>query len=246
MLLDPTLIAIAAVFLAAGLVKGALGLGLPTIGMGLLGLFLTPSAAAALLFLPSLLTNAWQALDGGALRLLLRRFWPMLVAAFVATLVFSPLLARGAPETAQFWLGLALIAYGTSGLLGWRLTVPARAEPGFGIAAGLATGFVTGATGVFVLPAVPYLAGAGLNRDQLVQAMGLSFAVSTLALGLGLWIFGAVTPGASFGSALAILPALAGMWLGGLLRTRISPTTFRRLFFLALILLGLHGVLRAI
>ena len=38
-----------------------------------------------------------------------------------------------------------------------------------------------------MIPAVPYLQALGLSRDQLVQALGLSFTVSTLALAAGLW-----------------------------------------------------------
>jgi uncharacterized protein len=197
-----------------------------------------------LLFLPSLLTNVWQGLDGRATARLLRRLWPMLAAAFAATLGFSALLAKGSSETAGFWLGAALIAYGMVGLMNWHLAVPPRSEPGFGIGAGLATGFTTGATGVFVLPAVPYLAGIGLDRDRLVQAMGLSFTVSTLALGLGLWLHDAFPPGATWGSALALLPAVLGMKLGAALRTRISASAFRTLFFLLLVALGTHGISR--
>lgn len=99
---------------------------------------------------------------------------------------------------------------------------------------------MTGATGVFVIPAVPYLGGLGLGRDDLVQALGLSFTVSTAALAVGLWMNGAV-PMQSLGiSAYAVLPALLGMWLGGWLRGRIEPETFRRWFFAGLAVLGAH------
>ncbi|HBV1052187.1 TPA: hypothetical protein MDO21_004429 [Klebsiella pneumoniae] len=37
------------IFIAAGLVKGVTGMGLPTVAMGLLGLLMPPQAAAALL-----------------------------------------------------------------------------------------------------------------------------------------------------------------------------------------------------
>ncbi|MBK4214719.1 sulfite exporter TauE/SafE family protein [Paracoccus caeni] len=244
---DPSLlIAITLVFVAAGMVKGALGLGLPTIGMGLLGLFVSPATAAGLLLLPSFLTNAWQALDGRDTAMLLRRLSPMLAAIFVSTLAFSPLLARGDAGIAAFWLGVALAAYGISGLINWHPTFPPKAEPWTGIVIGTATGLVTGATGVFVLPAVPYLTGIGMQRDRLVQAMGMSFTVSTLALGLGLFLNGAVTASAGWGSVAAILPALLGMKLGAMLRARISATTFRRLFFLLLMGLGLHAILRGL
>ena len=65
---------IAAVLVIAGLVKGAVGLGLPPIAMGLMVIVMPPVEAAALLVLPSFLTNAWQMLRGPYFRQLLRRF----------------------------------------------------------------------------------------------------------------------------------------------------------------------------
>jgi uncharacterized protein len=61
---DTTLIFIAAVFAVAGFAKGVIGLGLPTIAMGLLAIVMPPIEAAAILILPSLLTNAWQMVAG--------------------------------------------------------------------------------------------------------------------------------------------------------------------------------------
>jgi uncharacterized membrane protein YfcA len=97
---------------------------------------------------------------------------------------------------------------------------------------------VTGATGVFVIPAVPYLGSLGLDRDDLVQALGLSFTVSTFALAAGLALHGALPLATSGTSLLAVLPALIGMWLGGWLRLRVRPETFRHAFFIGLLILG--------
>ena len=54
------LLPLGCIFLAAGFVKGAIGLGLPTIGMALMTLLLAPAEAAALLLLPNLVTNLVQ------------------------------------------------------------------------------------------------------------------------------------------------------------------------------------------
>lgn len=86
----------------------------------------------------------------------------------------------------------------------------------------------------------PYLAGLGLARDELVQGLGLSFTVSTVALGLGLLWHDALEFQAISNSVVAIVPALLGMMLGGWLRRRVSPERFRRWFFIGLALLALH------
>src|SRR5579862_6722432 len=72
------------IFLVAGFVKGALGLGLPTIAMAFLTLMMPPAAAATVLILPSFVTNVWQ-LAGPQLGALLRRLWPMQLAGALAT-----------------------------------------------------------------------------------------------------------------------------------------------------------------
>jgi uncharacterized membrane protein YfcA len=111
---------------------------------------------------------------------------------------------------------------------------------------GAATGLVTGATGVFVIPAVPYLQALGLAKDDLVQALGLSFTVSTVALAIGLAKGGALHAGSLGLSLLAVLPALLGVWAGQRLRHRISPASFRRWFLICLLLLGLELALRSV
>ncbi|KQU72867.1 hypothetical protein ASC75_04110 [Aminobacter sp. DSM 101952] len=234
------LIVIGAIFVLAGLVKGVVGLGLPTVATGLLGLVMLPADAAAILLLPSFVTNVWQLLAGPDVTALLRRLRPMMLAVFLATIASAGLITSSYTTVVTSGLGLILLAYAALGLLRLRMAVPARAERWAGPLVGTATGIMTGATGVFVIPAVPYLGGLGLGRDDLVQALGLSFTVSTVALGIGLWWNGAI-PLQSMGlSGYAIVPALAGMWLGGWLRSRIDPETFRRWFFAGLALLGAH------
>ncbi|MRX34478.1 TSUP family transporter [Aminobacter sp. MDW-2] len=234
------IIVVGAVFVLAGLVKGVVGLGLPTVAMGLLGLVMLPAEAAAILLLPSFVTNIWQLLAGPDVAALVRRLWPMMTAVSAATLAFTGLIASGYTSIVTAGLGLVLLAYAALGLLKLNMSVPPVAEPWAGPVVGALTGIMTGATGVFVIPAVPYLGGIGLGRDDLVQALGLSFTVSTVALGIGLWANDAVPLHQVGMSAFAILPALAGMWLGGWLRGRIAAETFRRWFFAGLALLGAH------
>ncbi|WP_025131481.1 sulfite exporter TauE/SafE family protein [Pseudomonas sp. PH1b] len=227
-------------FLLAGMVKGVIGLGLPTIAMGLLGLAMAPAQAAALLIIPATLTNLWQLAFGGHLPALLKRLWPMLLAIFVGTGAGSLWLGIEGGQWVVRALGAALLLYALSGLWLPTLRLAPSRERWLAPLCGLVTGVITSATGVFVIPAVPYLQALGLNRDQLVQALGLSFTVSTLALAAGLLWRGALG-GAELGASLLTLaPALLGMWLGQWLRQRISALLFKRVFFVGLGLLGGH------
>jgi uncharacterized membrane protein YfcA len=245
-ILPAHLLPIAATFLLAGLVKGVIGLGLPTVAMGLLGLVMPPAQAAVLLLVPSLVTNVWQLLAGPRLNALLVRLWGMMVGVCVGTWAGSGLITGATAHFATIALGAALVLYAIVGLARLRLSIPVRKERWAGPVIGVITGLVTGATGVFVLPAVPYLGALGLERDDLVQALGLSFTVSTLALAAGLASHGALPLQAAGASLFALVPALAGMALGGRLRAQIRPETFRLCFFVGLLALGFgltwHGL----
>lgn len=241
----PDVAIVAAVFLAAGAVKGVLGMGLPTLAMGLLGLFMPVATAASLLTIPSLMTNLWQMLSGPRLPAVLQRLWSMQVG--IAGGVALAGLAFPAPPEAlgRRLLGACLVLYGACGLLRRSSRrLPARWEALAGPLAGAFTGVITGCTGVFVLPAVPYLQSLQLGKNELAQALGLCFTTSTLALGTALVVQGHMGLRTSLGSLILVLPALLGMWLGQRVREGMSEAAFRRCFMLGLSSLGAWLALR--
>ncbi|SPZ36497.1 putative permease [Agrobacterium tumefaciens] len=169
----------------------------------------------------------------------------MMIAIAAGTLLSVRLMTAGAGIWTTSALGLCLAAYAAYSLFAKPFAIPARLEPKLSPTIGLATGLLTGGTGIFVVPAVPYIQSLGFTRDDLVQALGLSFTVSTVALAVGLASQGAFHVEHLSLSALAILPALLGMWLGQKIRNIVSPATFRRWFLICLLLLGAELFLRA-
>jgi uncharacterized membrane protein YfcA len=245
---DPSpwpIVATALTFLLAGIVKGVTGMGLPTVAMGLLGAIMPPVAAAALLIVPSFVSNVWQLSAGPNFVALAKRLWPMLLGILVSTVATSSILASDNTRWTTLALGTALVIYAGYTLFGRQLFVPKRAEPWLSALIGLMTGAVTGGTGVLVIPAVPYLQALGLGKDDLIQALGLSFTVSTVALAIGLASRGAFQLDNLAMSSLAMVPALLGMWLGQAIRRKVSPATFRRWFLISLIVLGGELALRS-
>ncbi|MEJ7931662.1 sulfite exporter TauE/SafE family protein [Ramlibacter sp. AN1015] len=241
----PHYLLVCLIFFAAGAVKGVVGLGLPTVAMGLLGLFMTVPQAAALLTVPSLATNLWQATAGPHLVQLIARLWRMQVAVVAGTVSTAALFPWQDDGMASRFLGACLILYAGSGLAGWRLPAAnGRWAALTGVAAGAATGGVTAVTGVFVLPAVPYLQSMGLTKDELAQALGMSFTTSTLAMGIVLIARDELTAAASLQSFAVLLPALGGMLAGQALRRTMSEAVFRRCLFWGLLMLGAWLALR--
>ncbi|RRS04672.1 sulfite exporter TauE/SafE family protein [Aquabacterium soli] len=232
------------VFALAGAVKGISGMGLPTVAMSLLGLWMPTAQAAALLVAPSLATNLAQC-QGSHSRTLVRRLWPLWLGLGGAT-VWSPGLGSGSDTAPRRLLGIALVLYGLWGL--WRPVLPAL--PGrpslVGLTIGILTGLVTASTAVFVLPMVPYLQALRLEKDEMVQALGLSFGVATLALAIRLGLGHGGSPWWTPSTVWALLAAFSGLWLGSRLRARLSGPAFQRSLFLIFIGLGLANLLKGV
>jgi uncharacterized membrane protein YfcA len=231
-------------FTLAGFVKGVLGQGLPTVAIGILALIMSPGEAAALIMIPALVTNVWQAWFGPSLASLLRRLWPTLTASFFGTFVATALglglLTPEAAVLARKALGIALILYGMLGISRLQLQVPPRFEPWLGPTMGAANGAVSTATGVFMFPVIPYIQSLGLDRDDLVQAQGISFTISTLALTMVLLANGTLNATNAVGSFVAMAVTFVGMFLGQHVRKTVRPDVFRFLFFLGMLALGVN------
>lgn len=232
-----TLALIAAVFTLAGGVKGILGFGLPMVSLGVLAALLGLHTAITLMLLPSLVTNLWQAASGGHALTLWRRLWPFFLAACVTVWAGTLLLAH--QRASSILLGALFITYALASLRGVRLALPPPRERLGGIVFGAVNGACTGITGNFAFPGVLFLQGIGLPREQLVQAMGILFTLSTLTLALVLYARDLLQAELTLSSALAIAPALAGMALGRRLRRRLSEAIFRQVFYIGILLLGL-------
>jgi uncharacterized protein len=237
--------AIAGVFLLAGFVKGVIGGGLPTVSIGLLGIVMPVAQAAALVVAPSLLTNVWQSL-GSRLWPLTRRLWPMLVGICVGAWLGAGIMPGMHSQWARTGLGVALAIYALVGLIKMRLHVPAAHEPWLGPVVGVVTGAIASATGIFVIPSGPYLQAIGLGKDDMVQALGITFTVSTAVLAGIVAHANAIQFAASGSSVLAVVAAVIGVALGQRVRARLPEETFRTVFFVGLLALGGYLVLRGI
>ncbi|UCG11961.1 MAG: sulfite exporter TauE/SafE family protein [Deltaproteobacteria bacterium] len=240
-----TVFAIVGTFLIAGTCKGVIGLGLPTVSLALLTVAIDLPSAMALLLVPSFVTNLWQAMLGGNGRVILIRLWPFLLTATVTVWIGATALTRVDLSLLSALLGALLVAYSTVNLGGLRFSIETRHEVWVGPLAGSANGILAGMTGSFVVPGVMFLQAIGLSRDALIQAMGMLFTVSTLALAFGLQQNDFLTVEHGTLSLLALLPAIVGMVFGQRIRQSLSEQLFRKVFFISLLALGAYIITSA-
>jgi hypothetical protein len=112
--------------------------------------------------------------------------------------------------------------------------------------AGFLTGLVNGVTGSQIMPVLPYLMALDLDKDRFVQAINISFTLSTVVMAIGLAGLGLLTGGAGVVSIAGVAVVFAGVTLGTRLRAVLSPEAFRRAVLGLLLVLGAWQVAGAL
>jgi uncharacterized protein len=237
---DPLLILIAAAFLLAGFIKGVIGMGLPTVAMGLLAVTMQPSRALAIVIVPAIVTNIWQTFVGPYLRDIVRRLWPLMIGTVSGIWLNAGMLTGPYARYAPIVLGLLLVIYAVVGLSKFNFHVARPHEKWVGGIVGVVTGMISATTGVQVIPSMPFMQAIGMEKDELVQALGVFFTVATLALAFNLTAAGLLNAATALPGAVAMACAFAGMFIGQAVRSRLQPEAFRRWFLVAMILLGIY------
>src|SRR5437660_10543233 len=218
---DPFLLLIAAAFLLAGFVKGTLGLGLPTVAMGLLAVTMPPAQALAIVIVPAVVTNIWQTFVGPYLRDILRRLWPLMVGTAIGIWLNAGSLTGAYSRYSAVALGLLLVVYAIMSLSKFSFSVGRRDEKWIGGLVGLITGMISAATGVQVIPSMPFMQAIGMAKDELVQALGVFFTVATLGLTNNLTASGLLTATTALPGAVAMACPFTGRFIRQAVRTRM-------------------------
>src|SRR5437868_9077976 len=114
---------IAGAFIVAGIAKGAIGMGLPPIALALMSFAVPLEAALALMVVPSMATNIWQAIYGRGFLRLLRRFRTMAATSVAGLMVVAVGFGQLGSPMAMTWVGVILVVYSTMALTAWRPSV---------------------------------------------------------------------------------------------------------------------------
>ncbi len=244
---EPEIVAlVVGTFLLAGFIKGVIGMGLPVVALAFLGSTLGVREALTIMLVPGLVTNTWQALAGPSFGVLVRRLWGFLAAAGVGIWFGVGVLAGARSETMMALLGVTLCTYCAVTLLRAQMPPPGPREPWMSPLMGGLGGAMFGMTGIMIVPGVLYLQTLGLRRDVFVQALGITFVAITLALGTSLIGRSLLTQDLALMSLTALVPTAAGLALGRRYRHHISEEMFKRIFFVALFVIGLDMLRRSV
>lgn len=234
------------IYILAGIVKGTIGIGLPTAGISLTAQITDARTAIALVIMPMLLTNVWQVWRTRKHTHLAANYWPLALTMSIGIVAFSFL----APNISIRWitllLGMTVLVFSIVSLL---REIP-ELNPGFKNPAQIALGGIAGAmgglTGVWAPPMIIYMSATRVDKTTFVAVVGVLLLLGSFLLALSYSSTGLITKGQAIASAILVVPAILGFSIGERIRDRLDESLFKRLVLWFFLLMGLNLIRKSL
>jgi len=242
-----TLMLAALVAICAGFVKGAVGFAMPMIMISGIASFLPAEQALAALILPTLVTNLIQSLRDGV-GAALRSIWDFrwLIGTICLLIALSSQLVPFISQPLLLAsLGIPIVAFAVSQLLGHQIRFDPRNRTRAEVMAGIVGGFYGGLSGIWGPPTIALLTSLRVEKRENMRVQGVVYTIGAVILFIAHWRSGIVNAQTVPFSFALVLPSLMGLWLGFKANDRLDPALFRRWTLIVLAITGLNLIRRA-
>ncbi|MGB1208392.1 MAG: sulfite exporter TauE/SafE family protein [Paracoccaceae bacterium] len=232
----------------SGIVKGIVGFAMPMVLISGLSSFVAPDLALVGLILPTLVTNAMQALRQGRSEAhqSVMRFRYFLLAGAVMMMLSAQFVTVLRVEALLLMIAVPVVAFAATQLLGWRIPLTSRQTVRADLSMGAFAGAVGGVSGIWGPQTVTYLTAIGTPKQDAMRIQGVIYGLGACLLVVAHMASGLFTWATAPFSALLVPPAVLGMWIGGQVQDRFDQATFRKITLCVLLIGGLNLIRRAV
>ena len=226
-----------------GMIKGALGVGLPLVSVPILSLWMPTGRAIGWLSVPVMWSNLVQARggaggDGAGFSAGWRRFRGLIIAQMIVTVLTVGLTASLSARQLNVTLAVAVLCAVALMSFQTRLTVAPKHEFGLGIAVGILAGVLGGASSLTGPVVISYFLALRLPRDEFIRSISLVYLAGSFPTYGAMLAFGRISWGDVGMSVLALLPVYLGLRMGQSVGRRLNEALFRRIVLGFLVVLA--------
>lgn len=232
-------------FLIAGVIKGTIGIGLPTTAIGILSQFTDVRLAITLAVLPIVAGNGWQMIRAGNMFGTAKRYAIFAVFLIVVLFVTAVTVTNVPTQTLIIMLGIVIVLFSLISLSFSPPRLPDRWDKPAQAVAGSAAGILGGMTAIWAPPVMIYFLARRLEKDEFIRATALLLLAGSLPLLAGYLVNGQLVGETGKLSAILIIPTLVGFTFGEYLRSKLNAERFRTAVLVMFLLMGLNLLRRA-
>ncbi|MCY4303481.1 MAG: sulfite exporter TauE/SafE family protein [Aestuariivita sp.] len=237
-----TLFLAASITVFAGIIKGAVGFAMPLIMISGLSVIADPKLAIAAIIFPTLLSNGFQTFRNGLKQALsaIIEFWRYLLITCVLIAITAQSIILIPKEVLYLLLGIPVVTISAIQFLGLELKISPTSRKWADWVAGSITGILGGLSATWGPPTVLYLLAIEIPKHRQIVAQGVIYGFGSIVFLLAHLQSGLLDAVTAPLSALLIIPAFLGMWLGIRLQDRMDYTLFRKVTFAVLFVAGMN------
>ncbi len=225
---------------AGGFTKGVVGIGLPLTAISIMAPVMDARMAVALVTIPILTTNLWQAFHGGHICRSLKRFWPLVICLPMGVILGVKTLSTGDQEQMRIVLGICIVVFVLFTQFTPDLRLSHRMETFLRPVVGFGAGFIGGLSSFFGPLITIFLISLNLRKEEFIAILGVSFFAGIVPMIIFLVMFQVIGPLDLLLSASATLPSGVGLILGQRFRNHIPEKGFRRILLFVFVLSGIN------
>jgi uncharacterized membrane protein YfcA len=228
-----------AAFVFAGVIKGLVGIGMPTAAISVLAQFADPRLAIILVMAPGLITNTWQLWRSGKALEAFKKFAPFAIVMMLGIAFFAQFAARLPLNVLLVGIGTVIVLFVITSIV-TPPHIPERFDLATQLSFGAISGVLGGLSAIWSPAIVMYLLARNVVREMYMAATGLLVLLGSFSLIFGYWQAGALSGELAGQSAAMILPALVGYSIGEWLRNRLDSKQFKNTVLFVFFLMGLN------
>ena len=239
------IICLFSIFIIAGIIKGAAGLGLPTAAMGLMTITIAPRTAIALLIFPLIFTNAWQMFRSGNIYQTFKKYFPFIFMLIIFVWLTVNKTSDVSDSTLIGFLGFFILLFVIVNIFKNAPFIPNHHDRKAQIISGFIAGVMGGLTSVWAPPLAIYLAARRTTKEEFVRVSGLIFFLGSIPLLIAYFNQGHMNSELSLLSICLLLPTFIGFWIGENIRKKMSEIIFKKFILFIFLFMGLDLIRRA-
>lgn len=226
-----------------GILKGATGAGAPVLAVPALVVLFDVHFAILIMLVPNIVTNSFQAWKFRAHLPNKKFLLPLLFGGAVGIIFGTVTLVSLSSQTLSLLVALSVFGYIGLKLAkpDWKIGMPLGEK--LALPAGIAAGFLQGASGLSAPVSLTFLNAMALPRPVFIATVSTFFCVFTVAQFLALWQGGLLVPQTMIYSLFALIPLAAAMPLGARLAKSVKPATFDKLILVLLAFIAVRLLL---
>lgn len=239
-------LAVLAIAVVAGLVKGMVGFAMPLIMVAGFSSFMSPELALAGLLAATVVTNANQAMRQGFGEAVasVKAFKLFLIVGAVVLLIAAQMIRVISPNLMLGLIGAFVTMFLTMQLVGWVPKFEKQNKKAEVICATIA-GLAGGVSGVWGPPTVLYLTALNTEKKAQVRILGVIFFLGAVLLIPAHIASGVLTWKTAMFSLIILPAALIGVTIGVRIQNTIDQKMFRKATMIVLLITGLNLLRRA-